>query len=174
MRIYVLVGPSGAGKSTLAKVLEDEGFSKLITSTTREPRQGEIDGRDYYFLSKEEFLSQEKIEYTLYAGYYYGLTAREVQQKFARGQKYYIVMDRKGFYNFKKMYGNRVKSIFITADPEELEKRLLKRGGSKEDIEMRISQIKNHKEYLMEDTDYVIKASDVETAKRELLSIIKQ
>ena len=80
-RIVLLFGPSGSGKSVLSKKLFDLGYVELISSTTREPRAGEINGKDYYFLTAEEFEKTKMIEKTQYNGNWYGTEISEIRNK---------------------------------------------------------------------------------------------
>lgn len=71
--IIVIVGGSGSGKTTIAHQLETHGFERLITTTTRSMREGEVNHHDYHFVSKEEFKNLDKIEESEYGGNHYGI-----------------------------------------------------------------------------------------------------
>ena len=72
--IYILVGGSGAGKTSLGEKLRENGTNKIVSHTTRKMRVGEVDGKDYYFVSRDEFMAVEKLEYEEYANNYYGIS----------------------------------------------------------------------------------------------------
>ena len=85
--LYVVSGPSGAGKSTICRMVRKMlGINLATSATTRAPREGEMNGRDYYFLTKEEFLAKEKngefLEYATVHGNYYGTLKSEVESDF--------------------------------------------------------------------------------------------
>lgn len=170
--IYVLIGPSGSGKNSLGLTLEEHGFIRLITSTTRKKRMGEEEGVSYYFLTPEAFKNMEKIEETYYAGNFYGLSKQEVDQKLCCEKPIYIIMDQPGYKRLKAIYGDQVKSIFITINPDNMRQRLIKRGDDQEEIDKRINQMIETKEHLMPDADFTIINDDFEKAKKALLDIV--
>ncbi len=149
-KIIIISAPSGSGKSTLiGKLMQDESL-KLefsISATTRAPRGQEVDGKDYYFLSVEDF--QERIaadgfvEYEqVYEGRYYGTLKSEINRIFQNGNNVIFDVDVEGGINLKKIFGADALSIFIQPPSvEELRKRLLGRAtDSMEEIEKRLAK----------------------------------
>lgn len=179
--IIVLSSPSGTGKSTLAKMLlERYSNVKLSTSaTTRQPREGEIDGFHYYFLSQENF--DEKIkndEFLEYAGVYgksYGTLKSQIEEKFNSGNDVLLDIDWQGNLSVSKKIKDKRKIIRIFLLPpsiKELQNRLSGRGtDSEEVIAKRMADAKNtishYKEY-----DYIIINDSVELAFEELSALI--
>lgn len=149
-KIIVISAPSGTGKSTIiSRVISDPdlrlGFS--ISATSRKPREGEEDGREYYFISPEEFARRaeagEFIEWEeVYAGTCYGTLESEVARVTGSGHNLIMDIDVKGALNVKKKYGDLAKAIFIMPPSKDiLEKRLRGRGtDSEETIRRRLDK----------------------------------
>lgn len=133
----IFSAPSGAGKSTIVSHLMKKfpvlGFS--ISATSRQPRENEVNGREYYFLSTDEFRKKiaenEFIEYEeVYEGYYYGTLKSEVERLWNEGKVIVFDIDVKGGLNLKKLYGNTALAVFIKPPSiEVLRERLIKRGS---------------------------------------------
>ena len=138
-KIYILVGPSGSGKTTLADTLVKQyGFGRLIGSTTRPIREGEIDGIDYHFIKPEQFTEKNFIEHATYAGNNYGMSAKEVDRALRRTVPNVTVMEITGAQRMRELLGkDAVKLIFILTDYAIAAPRMLKRGDSAESIEKR-------------------------------------
>lgn len=137
--MVLVTGPSGAGKSTLLKWLMEEdprlGFS--VSCTTRPPREGEVEGRDYYFVSHEEFESRreadEFVEWAEVHGNYYGTLASELSRAESEGRLPVLEVDVQGGVNVIKRFGDRVLSVFVFAPSMKvLEERLRGRGTDDE------------------------------------------
>lgn len=180
--IIVLSSPSGAGKSTLTKMLlEKYSDIKLSTSaTTRKPREGEIDGFHYYFITQDEFDKKVKNnEFLEHAGVYeksYGTLKAQVNEKFASGNDVLLDIDWQGNLLVSKQITNSDKILRIFILPpsvEELQNRLTSRGtDSAEVIARRMADARNtiahYNEY-----DYIVINDDLNTAFYELCSIIE-
>lgn len=135
--MIMLVGPSGSGKSTIAKELQELGYNKIVTYTTRAPRPGEINGIDYYFVDEDEFKSLVKegffAEHTFYDGSYYGTPLSEIEPyKFS-------VIEPTGMLKIKSQDIPSI-SVFIDANRDERFNRLLKRGDGKDNALRRIGK----------------------------------
>lgn len=149
-KIIILSAPSGSGKSTVIKrIIDDEalrlGFS--VSATSRAPRAGERHGREYYFISDEEFLRRidagDFVEWEeVYAGTHYGTLSSEVERVTGSGRNLIMDIDVKGGVNVKERYGSRALSIFIMPpDLDTLSRRLHARGtDSEEVIERRLAK----------------------------------
>jgi len=135
-KAIIFTAPSGAGKTTIVKYVLSQ-FSELvfsISATTRPPRETEVPGKDYYFLSHEAF--QKKIDdqafvewEEFYGGSRYGTLKEEVERIWAEGKHVIFDVEVKGATNIKKYFGDRALAVFVKVPSmEELEKRLSGRG----------------------------------------------
>lgn len=178
--ILVLSGPSGAGKSTIinasAKDIGDFYFS--ISTTTREPREGEIDGRDYYFVSKDEFEEDIKagnfLEYAKVHGNYYGTSLRAVREALDNGKLVIFDIDVQGHRLVQAKMGDITTSAFITPPSlHSLEKRL--RDRSTDDESVIVGRIANAKDEIkaVGEYDFTIINDKVEDAVREFIIVAK-
>jgi len=174
----VLSGPSGAGKSTLVRMVLDEydDFIYSVSVTTRPPRNGEIEGKDYFFVSQEKFKSMidrgELIEWALvYRTDYYGTPRSFIEQNL---KKHSIIIDAdvQGGIQITAAYPDAV-SVFIKAeDISILEDRLKKRGDvSQQDMEKRLATAREELSYTSQYT-YVLTNTSLEDTFRELQQII--
>jgi guanylate kinase len=134
-RVFILSGPSGVGKNTIADVLCERGEAvRAVTATTREPRPGESDGEDYYFVNRQEFDQWREqgrfLEHNEYAGNLYGTPAFSVNEATETGLPVLLVIDVNGALAIKTQCPD-VTLIFVKPPRmSELEKRLKKRGES--------------------------------------------
>ncbi len=147
-KLIVLSSPSGGGKSTLARHISNiyPGLEFSISATTRKKRQGERNGRDYFFISKEEFLKKigkgELVEYEEIFGNYYGTLKSEIQRSIGMGKTMLFDVDVKGAISLGKAFPKDIISIFIYPPSlKELEVRLrLRSTESEEQIEKRLAR----------------------------------
>lgn len=153
--LFCITGPSGSGKTTIMRSIMD---NELISFTTRKIREGEANGEDYIFISKEEFdeLYDDGMlaEYTEYGSNFYGLTIDELEEKLQLGDAFFIC-DNNGYNQIKDRYDNIV-SIFLYADKEDCISNMRTRGDEQLSITQRLltyeEEIKNKGKY-----DYVVK-----------------
>jgi guanylate kinase len=145
-KVFVITGPSGVGKGTLIeRLLERVPELELsVSATTREPRPGEVDGREYHFLSPEEFRrrleADDFLEHASYSGNYYGTLRSEVQQRVETCHSVVLEIEVQGARQVRDALGDEAVLIFI-APPDEaaLRERLESRGtDSEEAIEQRL------------------------------------
>jgi guanylate kinase len=178
--VFIFSAPSGAGKTTIVReVLKARpGFAFSVSATTRAARQHEVDGKDYFFLSKEAFL--EKIEQgdfleweEVYSGLYYGSLKSEVDRLLEEGHCVVFDVDVHGGINIKNHYGDAAVSFFISPpDPETLRIRLEKRGtDSPEAIAFRMAKAKSEMAYA-DQFDHVILNDVLKIAVDSVLSHI--
>jgi len=164
-KLFIVSGPSGSGKSTVTKLVKDRlNIPLSISATTRKPRNGEIDGKDYFFLTKETFeqkiKNDEFYEYANVHGNYYG-TLKEV-----------VEIDVQGALIAKEKKKDAVLVFFRTKDMETLEKRLRNRNTDTEEvIQTRLKNALKELEYEKK-YDYTIINNDIEESCRELINII--
>ena len=139
-KIFCLMGKSASGKDTLAKAINKEiGIPIAVSCTTRPMRVGEVQHREYHFLTEEEFHQKEfveKREYHVYNGdtWYYGYSKDEFE-----GEDCVAIVDVEGYETLRDYFGKEnVVAIYIHASEETLRKRLIKRGDNPKEIERRL------------------------------------
>ncbi|NLC78361.1 MAG: guanylate kinase [Ruminococcaceae bacterium] len=138
-KLVVVSGPSGCGKDTvvgcLMKLREDVFLS--VSCTTRKPRKNEIDGVNYYFISEEDFLkrveNKRMLEYTNYAGNYYGTPMDELEGKLTGNNTVVLIIEVEGAKNVKETYPDSLCVFIVPPSLEVLEQRLRLRGTEDED-----------------------------------------
>ena len=133
--LIVVSGFSGAGKGTLMKKLVQsyDNYALSISMTTRSPRNGEVAGKDYFFISKEEFeghiASDELIEYAGYVGNYYGTPKTYVEQKLKEGMDVILEIEIQGALKIKEKFPEALLLFVMPPSAKELKRRLLERGS---------------------------------------------
>ncbi|MGM9615658.1 MAG: guanylate kinase [Oscillospiraceae bacterium] len=176
--LVIVSGPSGAGKSTVisrvAKLRPDIRFS--VSATTREPRPGEVDGKDYYFKTQEEFWEMIKadafLEHAEYVGNCYGTPVAPVDENIAAGNTVILDIEVQGAMQILEKRPDAVSIFLCPPSLEELERRLRGRGTDSEE-KIRDRLMTAHREYaLMHKYSYIIVNDDADTAVRELDAII--
>ena len=140
--LIVISGFSGVGKGTAVKELvKKPGYSLSISATTRAPREGETDGKEYYFKTVEDFkkLIEEDglIEYAQYVENYYGTPRAFVEEKLASGENVILEIEVAGALQIKKQYPNAILIFISAASAEELRDRLMGRGTEAEEVVMK-------------------------------------
>jgi guanylate kinase len=179
--IIIIVAPSGTGKSTLIKRLEHDyaSLNWSVSYTTRPKRELEVNGKDYFFIEKEEFLAKKGdgdfIEWAEVHGNYYGTSKSFVETSLDQGQFILFDLDVQGTDNLTDYFGDEAKAIFIAPPSiEALESRLRGRGTEKNaTIELRLSNAKS--ELLRKDDyDYLVVNDDIEKAYLDLKGIFDQ
>jgi guanylate kinase len=176
--VYIVSAPSGSGKSTLVnelfKVVKHLDFS--ISYTTRPPRGSEQNGKEYFFVTKEQFeamiKADEFLEYANVFGYYYGTAKRFLRDAETRGNDLLLDIDVQGAQQVKKSIPNAASIFILPPDREKLEWRLRNRGlDSEEVIRRRLDtarrEIENYSKY-----DYILVNERLERATDELKAIV--
>ncbi len=176
--LIVVSGFSGAGKGTLMKRLVEEydGYSLSISATTRKPRPGEEDGREYFFLSREQFKKRiadhALIEHAEYCGNYYGTPRDYVEKELAAGRDVILEIEIQGALKIKEQYPDALLLFVSTPDAAELRRRLSGRGTETEEvIQKRLCRAAKEAEGI-EAYDYIVINDDLETCVKELHGII--
>lgn len=139
--LFIIIGPSGVGKTSITKNLltqHPDSLTHVVTATTRVPRQGEISGRDYLFLSKKEFSRTPVLAVTEIDGEDYGIPAEGIRCALGKGHNQIIVLDVAGAREIKDAFGEDAKVIFISAGYMALKDRLIKRGDSLNSVGLRL------------------------------------
>ena len=178
-KLIIVSGPSGSGKSTVTKIVKDKlNIPLSISATTRNPRDGEIDGKDYFFLSKEEFKNKiandEFYEYAEVHGNYYGTLKKTVEENLDKGLNVILEIDVQGALIAKEKKKDAVLVFFRTKDMDILEKRLRDRKtDSEEVIQTRLKNAETELKY--EDKyNYTIINESLENSIQELIDIINK
>ncbi len=177
-KLIVITGPSGVGKGTIVKSLikEHSQLHLSVSATTRKPRPGEVDGRDYYFLSREEFESAiadgEFLEWAEYAGNYYGTPKTKVQELIDSGKLVILEIELVGARIISGIFPDALRIFLLPPSIEELEARIRQRGKDPESaIEKRLlraqEEIAASKEF-----DIRIINEDLATAINDVTKVI--
>jgi len=181
-KLLIFSAPSGSGKTTIVKeVLEEfENLEFSISACSRAPRTGEVDGKDYYFLSLEEFKQSIDndgfVEWEeVYKNNFYGTLKSEVNRIWDKGNHVVFDVDVIGGLNIKKQFGDKALAIFVKAPSiDELNSRLKGRGTeTQEQIDKRISKAEYELGFA-DDFDVVILNDDLEKAVIETSKIITE
>lgn len=181
-KIIILSAPSGTGKSTIIKELmkaEDLGLGFSISATSRSPRPGETDGREYYFITPDEFArrvdADEFVEWEeVYAGTRYGTLRSEVERVTGSGLNLIMDIDVKGALNIKRQFGDEAISIFILPPSIcELESRLRGRATESDESLGRRIQKAEYELGFADSFDRRVVNDDLDTAVAETAEIIR-
>ncbi len=181
-KVLIFSAPSGSGKSTIVNhilSLYPDSMEFSVSATSRPPRGEEKHGREYYFLSPDEFRKAVKedkfVEFEeVYEGRFYGTLKSECERIWAAGHVIIFDVDVKGGVNLKKYFGDKALSIFIKAPSVEvLRERLIKRGtDSPEAIEERVAKAEEEMTYAPK-FDYVLVNDDLNTAYAESEKVVE-
>ncbi len=177
--MFVLSSPSGAGKTTMSRRLlqEERGITLSVSVTTRDPRPGEVHGRDYYFVSKEKFdemvESGELLEHALVFDHYYGTPKQHVMGALARGEDVLFDIDWQGTRQLAQSCRDDLVSVFILPPSlQELERRLRARAQDSDEVvryrmQKAAQEISHWEEY-----DYVVVNDNLEEALSSVRAIL--
>jgi guanylate kinase len=179
-RLFVITAPSGAGKSSLIKALleEDPSLKLSISYTTRAPRPGEENGREYHFVDDREFLAMRErgdfLESAEVHGYRYGTAKRVIGDALGRGHDLLLEIDWQGARQVRELHPDYVGIFILPPSLAELERRLRSRGQDAEGVIQR--RLANARDELMhaDEFKYRIINKDFEAAKGELSEIIRK
>lgn len=185
--LFLLCGPAGGGKTTVGERLLAESsstISRSISYTTRAPRAGEVNGRDYFFVSRDEFLAKKTrgdfFESEEIHGNLYGTAKETLDRAIADGRDLMLIIDIRGVFNVKKHFPRNSFSVFVAPPSfEELKRRVEARGStSAQDLERRIGTAKEEYRMLVEGiknggVDYFVLNDQLEDAQRAVASILE-
>lgn len=176
--LTVISGFSGAGKGTvMKKLLEEQEYSLSISATTRGKREGEEHGREYFFLTREEFESMiernDLIEWAEYVGNYYGTPKSYVESCLAEGKDVILEIELQGAMKVKEQFPDAVLIFLTPPSAEELEKRLVGRGTeTPEVIAQRLKRAGEEAEY-MDRYDYLVVNDELEACVKQVHEVIQ-
>jgi guanylate kinase len=176
--LVVISGFSGTGKGTLVKEIMKKynNYSLSISMTTRQPRPGEVDGREYFFTTDEEFEKLIKedglIEHAGYCGHYYGTPRKFVEAELEKGKDVILEIEMQGALQVKKKFPETLLLFVTPPSVEELEKRLRGRGTETEEvIHQRMMRAKEEQEYI-DKYDMLVINDDLDKCVTEMHDII--
>lgn len=176
-KLIVISGPSGVGKGTICERLIKEleaGYS--VSTTTRSPREGEVNGVNYFFVTKDEFEKKiqdgEFLEYNFYNDNYYGTSKKMVLDKINNGQDIFLEIDVNGGHNIKKIFPEALLIYIAPPSMEVLKERLISRGTETMDKINERLEIAKKEALEMDSYDYVVINDDLEVAIDKVRSII--
>jgi len=178
-KVFVITGPSGVGKGTLIRLLRERvpelGLS--VSATTRGPREGEEDGRDYYFLDRDEFAARadanEFLEHAAYSGNRYGTLRSEVERRLAAGESLVLEIEVQGARQVRAAMPEAVLVFIAPPDPAALRERLEGRGTDDADAiseRLRTAEIELAAQ---EEFQHVVCNDELERAADELVGIVR-
>ena len=176
--LFIVSAPSGAGKTTLVRLLleKDPGIRVSISSTTRPPRTGENDGREYHFVDVQYFLEMvsrgDFLEWAEVHGNYYGTSRRWIEAEMTAGRDVLLEIDWQGAQQVRKAFPAAIGIFILPPSLEELKSRLSGRGtDSAETIARRIAAARDEMRHV-DEFDYVIINDDLQQALENLKSVI--
>lgn len=175
--LFVISGPSGAGKGTICQRLKEKGIIELsVSMTTRQPRPGEIDGKNYYFVSEEKFIETIHnggfLEHAKVYGNYYGTPKDIVLKKLEENKDVVLEIDIQGALQVKESYPKGVFIFIMPPSMAELRKRITGRGSESEaDINLRMGETLKEVAYI-DRYDYCVINDEIDVAVQRVTDII--
>ena len=176
--LIVISGFSGAGKGTLMKKLIEnyDQYALSVSMTTRSPREGEVDGCEYFFTTKEQFEDRIKagglIEYARYCENYYGTPKDYVEEQLAAGKDVILEIEIQGAMKIKEKYPDAVLLFVMPPSAEILHSRLVGRGTETHDVIMKRLQRAEEEAVGIENYDYIIINDDLDVCVKELHELL--
>ena len=176
-KLFIISGPSGAGKGTIAnRILQETALEFSVSMTTRKPREGEIDGVHYYFVSEEDFVKNIEaggfLEHAQVYGNRYGTPKGPILERLEKGTDVLLDIEMQGALQIKENYPDGVFIFILPPSMAELRKRLTGRGTeTAEAIELRLSKTLSEIEYV-DKYDYLVVNGELDEAVNRVKAII--
>ena len=178
-KVFVITGPSGVGKGTLISQLLERvpGLELSVSATTREPREGEVDGRDYHFLSPQEFdrriEADDFLEFATYSGNRYGTLRSEVRKRLDVGHSVVLEIEVQGARQVRAAMRESIQVFIAPTEPSVLRQRLESRGAdSAADIDARL-EVAEQELAAQDEFAYRVVNDDLDRAASELEEIVR-
>lgn len=178
-KVFVITGPSGVGKGTLIKMLRERvpDLALSVSATTRSPREGEVDGRDYHFLTEEQFQERRDagdfLEFATYSGNHYGTLNSELERCLDKGRSVVLEIEVQGAQQVRQSKPDSVQIFIAPPDESVLRDRLQGRGtDSAEAIDRRL-KVAEQELSSQHDFDHHVVNDDLDHAVDELESIVR-
>lgn len=178
--LIVLSGPSGVGKGTVRKAIfsqPDTEFEYSISMTTRAPREGEVNGVDYFFKSREEFeglIEQDRLlEYAEFVGNYYGTPVDYVRETLDSGKDVFLEIEVKGARQVREKFPEGLFIFLMPPSLHELKNRIVTRGTETDDLIMNRLLTAREEIEMMDLYDYIVENDQVDLASERIIAIVK-
>jgi len=177
-KLIIITGPSGVGKGTVVKAILKKGINiwLSISATTRKPRNGEEDGKDYYFLTTKKFkemINNEMfLEWAEFAGNYYGTPINKINEKIKHGSKVILEIEVEGACQVREKFPETIAIFLLPPNKQELEKRIRNRGTDNEESILQRLERADFEMSSSKDFDYVLKNYEIDKTADEILKII--
>jgi guanylate kinase len=176
--VFVVVAPSGAGKSSLVNALlvQDPSLCLSVSATTRAPRSGETDGKDYRFVSQTEFAAMQQnnqlLEWAEVHGNFYGTPRDQIEHATQQGQDVLLEIDWQGAQQVKRLFPQTIGIFILPPSIQVLEQRLQLRGQDSQEVIARRIQAASDEILHAPECEYVIINQDFRIALAELTEVI--
>jgi guanylate kinase len=178
--LIVLSGPSGVGKGTVRKAIfsqPDTEFEYSISMTTRTPREGEVNGVDYFFKSREEFeglIEQDRLlEYAEFVGNYYGTPVDYVRETLDSGKDVFLEIEVKGARQVREKFPEGLFIFLMPPSLHELKNRIVTRGTESDDLITNRLLTAREEIEMMDLYDYIVENDQVDLASERIIAIVK-
>ena len=178
-KLIILTGPSGVGKGTVVREIldKDKNIWLSISATTRDPREGEREGENYYFMNQEKFkemIAQNLfLEWAQFAGNFYGTPISSVNEKIKKGFTVLLEIEVEGAKQIKEKFPNSMSIFLLPPDIKELERRIRNRGTEKEEeIVKRLSRA-NYEISVSNQFDFALTNQNVDETAKKIIKLIK-
>ena len=177
-KLIIITGPSGVGKGTVVKSIlkKDINIWLSISATTRKPRNGEEDGKDYYFLTvknfKEMIDNEMFLEWAEFAGNYYGTPINIIKEKIENGFQVILEIEVEGACQVREKFPETISIFLLPPNKQELEQRIRNRGTDNEKSILQRLERADFEISASKDFNYVLKNDEIDKTSDEILKII--
>ena len=178
-KVFVITGPSGVGKGTLIRELRERvaGLELSVSATTRDPRAGEEDGRDYHFLSREEFdrhaEANDFLEHATYSGHRYGTLRSEIERRITRSASVLLEIEVQGARQVRAAMPEAVLVFIAPPDPDALRRRLEGRGTDSADAIAERLRTAELELAAQEEFQHVVVNDELDRAAKDLERVVR-